>query len=312
MGCPGKCDGCERCGAKLGAYTQAPPLAFAGWRLRLGGNPPGGQYHGYLGAEHRVDERVSLGPSPWDFFNPGETDVNGIYRSPGETPPSANPNREMNTIVVPHTRRRAGYAVVPGAYSHLGMMFDPCAQVPAQYRASCSASPYEIPDGPTAPAPTPAPAPRPVFPVIPISNVRYATPYFVRAGIYSTGSTQSVLQPPPAESPSPAPSVQNAPPPPTMYRDAAGNLTSDWHNPYSLYLPEGVQIQPSPIVNANTSLTPGPGQTATSVPSSSVQGNAVSPASWFTDPTQSLISGIPNWGIVAAAAAAFFLLKGRR
>lgn len=35
-------------------------------------------------------------------------------------------------------------------------------------------------------------------------------------------------------------------------------------------------------------------------------------SSWFTDPTQELISGIPNWGIMLAIAAAAMLMKGKR
>jgi hypothetical protein len=31
--------------------------------------------------------------------------------------------------------------------------------------------------------------------------------------------------------------------------------------------------------------------------------------SWFTDPTQELINGVPNWGLVAGGAALIFLLK---
>ena len=315
MACAQKCGNCAGCG--MSGYTKAPPLAFAGWRLRLGGNPPGGQYHGYLGAE----SRDAFGTSPWDFFSPGHTAADGVYRSPGETPPSANPNRETNTVVVPHARQRVGYAVVPGAFSTLGIMFDPCAQVPAQFRSGCNTPPYEIPTGPAvvpaprsissgpvvaAPIAIQAPAPKP------ISNIRF--PIYSGSElspIVITGSTQRVLQPPPVDVPQPSPVIDNAPPPPGMYRDAAGNLTSDWHNPYSLHLPES--IQPAPIVAADTSLTPGAGQTTTSIASGPVAGNAVSTSpSWLTDPNQELISGIPNWGIVAVALGAFLLMKGRR
>jgi len=31
---------------------------------------------------------------------------------------------------------------------------------------------------------------------------------------------------------------------------------------------------------------------------------------WFTE--QTLINGIPNWGLLAAAVGAFFLMKGKR
>jgi hypothetical protein len=90
--------------------------------------------------------------------------------------------------------------------------------------------------------------------------------------------------------------------PPNTYRDAAGNIVTDWHNPYVLYLPQSPT--PAPTVAADTSPTPGAGQTPTSP-------NATA-ASWFTDPSQELINGIPNWGLIAAAAGAFLLLGRRR
>lgn len=321
MRCPGNCGGCAGCGEKLGAYTEAPPLAFPGWRLRVGGNPPGGQYHGFLGADH-AERR--LDPSPWDFFNPGHTAADGVYRSPGETPPSANPNRETNIVVVRHQRRRAGYSVVPGAFSNLGYIYDPCEDLTDQERAilslPCPSLYYPAP-APVTPAPKPAPvavAPAPVpIPVAPapkpVSNIRYS-PVFEHLPAIApvvSASTQPVVQPPPTQVLQPAPVVDNAPPPPGMYRDAAGNLTSDWHNPYSLYLPE--TIQPAPTVAASTSLTPGAGQMATSVTGGSVQGNAVTALpSWLSDPSQELISGLPNWGLVAIAGAALLLMKGKR
>jgi hypothetical protein len=38
---------------------------------------------------------------------------------------------------------------------------------------------------------------------------------------------------------------------------------------------------------------------------------AVALPSWFTDPTQSVVTGIPNWGLVAAGLGALLLLKRR-
>jgi hypothetical protein len=40
---------------------------------------------------------------------------------------------------------------------------------------------------------------------------------------------------------------------------------------------------------------------------------AASSPSWFTDPSQELITGIPNWGLLAAGAAlAFFMMRRGR
>src|SRR5690348_13728411 len=196
MNCAHNCAGCAGCG-KLGAYTQAPPLAFAGWRLRVGGNPPGGQYHGYLGAAPRW-----AGASPWDFFNPGHTSAaDGVYRSPGETPPSANPNRETNTVVVPHTRRRAGYSVVPGAFSNLGLVMAPIAPIrlPIYPSPKPPVQPFRVDGG--------FPAPKPPIPGI-------HTNYIL------TGATSAVPQTPPTDSPAPAPTVPMNCPPAGTYRDA--------------------------------------------------------------------------------------------
>jgi len=185
-------------------------------------------------------------------------------------------------------------------------MIDPCANVPDAFHGACEASRGTV----VTAVQTPIALPKPVAPVIQAPVFEHTPPVSM---LPITGSTQPVVQLPPIDIPRPAPVVQNAPPPPGTYRDAAGNLTSDWHNPYSLYLPDSVQIQPAPIVAASTALTPGAGQTPTSIPSDAVSGNAVSAGpSWFTDPSQELITGIPNWGILAAAVGAYLLLKGRR
>jgi hypothetical protein len=47
-------------------------------------------------------------------------------------------------------------------------------------------------------------------------------------------------------------------------------------------------------------------QSATTVPAAPAVATA---PSWFTDPNQSLITGFPNWGLLAIAGGAFFLLK---
>lgn len=39
---------------------------------------------------------------------------------------------------------------------------------------------------------------------------------------------------------------------------------------------------------------------------------AASAPSWFTDPTQDLITGFPNWGLVAGGFLAIWLLKGKK
>ncbi len=270
--------GCECNG--MGSYGAIPPLAYAGWRLSLPGSPRGGQYHGYLG-----------NASPWDFANPGSYSPAGIFRSPGEVPPSANANKVTNIVSEPHAVQRVGQAEVPGA---LGMMpmyrMDDADIVRLPNRVS--PVPPIVARPPITPPVVISPTPHPIpFPV-PARTPVVTQPPTTTIPTTGTGATSKVTQPPPA-SPAPTSMVCDQG---SMYKDAAGNWTCDWHNPYSLYLP-----QPSPVVAADTSTTPTAGQT-TAVP-----------ASWFTDPAQELISGIPNWGLVAAAGVGLMLLmRGKR
>lgn len=118
-----------------------------------------------------------------------------------------------------------------------------------------------------------------------------------------SGSTSVVDQYPPLP-PGSAPTV-SGPCAPGQYQDAAGNCTSDWHNPYSLYLPN----PPSPTVGAPTPLQlTQPGTILDSTGASTT----VASTSWFTDPTQEIISGIPNWGIAAAAGALVLMMMRKR
>lgn len=51
----------------------------------------------------------------------------------------------------------------------------------------------------------------------------------------------------------------------------------------------------------------------TPIASSTISAPATSDwATWFTDPTQEVISGFPNWAVVGAGALAFFLFTGKR
>ncbi|HEV2471877.1 MAG TPA: hypothetical protein VGS41_04385, partial [Chthonomonadales bacterium] len=102
--------------------------------------------------------------------------------------------------------------------------------------------------------------------------------------------------------------------------DSSGNCTTDERNPYVLYLPQ--QQQSSPVVSAPTSATPSAGQSFCASGEYDTSGNCIAAAptvaatpaaSWFTDPTQELITGVPNWGLVAGAGLALMLLmRGRR
>jgi hypothetical protein len=92
--------------------------------------------------------------------------------------------------------------------------------------------------------------------------------------------------------------------------------------PIRRYLP-GTQPHPvvtatgSPIPQPSTRPAPVPGaltaaQTAATESSQEAVATAPDTPSWFTDPAQEIISGIPNWGLVAAGAGALFLFSGKK
>jgi hypothetical protein len=116
--------------------------------------------------------------------------------------------------------------------------------------------------------------------------------------------------PPPGTITSPAPVTPDRCHP-WQARDAAGNCTDMWHHPY----PVSNVPAPSPTVPAPTSGTPSAGQTGCVTGQFDAQGNCITSTvpgttteSWFTDPTQDVIPGVPNWGLVAGGAAAVFLM----
>lgn len=120
------------------------------------------------------------------------------------------------------------------------------------------------------------------------------------------------LMPSPTAAPVP---VTGNPCPPGQYQDSIGNCTDDWHNPYPVYTP----AQPSPTVPASTAGTPTAGQPGCVSGMYDVSGNCITSTvpgttpSWFTDPTQEIITGIPNWILAAGAAGGLLLLmRGRR
>jgi hypothetical protein len=245
-------------------YSNAPLNAWAGWRLRNPGGPVGGQYHGYIASDEiqdfmgwpagpremfrPMDNPAGLGIYPWQHWDKknwagsplmeGQTVSDFVYRSPGEVRPRPNASGGVNTVVAHQLMRTAGYAVAPGNYRALGAA--PTVATPGAYpwqggpiRAcpawGCGATGLQLPIsnmGPVEP---------PMSPVAPIYTVN---------------------QPPPPGQPAPAPvvgyGVGSSGCAPGQYRDAAGNCTTDWRNPYPLYLPLDNQIAPSPTVQANT------------------------------------------------------------
>lgn len=230
----------------FGAYSTAPLLAWSGWRLRVPGGPTGGQYHGYIASDdivdgygwpqghdetfRPIDNRQNLGIYPWHHWDhgwhgtplkEGQTVSDMVYRGPAELRPRPNASGGINVVRAVQQTRTPGYAVAPGNYKTLGA-------VPAIYDPVCPAWGCAGPRFPlsvqTLPPASPAPAP-------------------------------TVNQPPPPTYPQPSPTVTMDGCAVGQYRDAAGNCTSDWHNPYPMYLPLDTAISPAPTVAASTSPT---------------------------------------------------------
>lgn len=288
----------------LAGYTAAPFNAWSGWRLRIPGGPIGGQYHGYIASDDIVDgvgwpaghdetfrptpseELRALGgiPSqPWDSvwggipLDEGENVSDYVYRSTAELRPRPNASGGTNVVRGMQTRRSPGFSIAPGNYRGLGMMYE----TPIIEAGPWGAGP--VPARTWFPPYFPRPIGRPVPPI------RLAPP--------SNGATSVVNQPPPpSPTPAPAPSVSNP-----GYVDAAGNYTTDWHNPYVLYLPQSPR--PAPTVAASPEdFLPAQGQPLdTSAPASPSIGD------WFSQ--SSLISGLPNWGVLAGGAVGAFLVS---
>lgn len=250
----------------IGTYSTAPLLAWAGWRLRVPGGPVGGQYHGYLASDDIVDgygwpaghqeiyrpmdnpqNLGHVGIYPWHHWDhgwhgtplrEGETVSDFVYRSPAETRPRANASGGINVVRAVQQERTPGYAVAPGNYRTLGAMPSFVADQPIlagpdqpgfnPYHAICPAWGCGGPRFPFSvqPLPPASPAPAPV-----------------------------VAQPPPPTSPQPSPTVSMDGCAVGQYRDAAGNCTSDWRNPYPMYLPLDSPVSPAPTVAASTSPT---------------------------------------------------------
>lgn len=294
-------------------YTRAPFNAWAGWRLRVPGGPVGGQYHGYLGGIQ--PEEVWGGTA----LAEGETVSDHVYRSPGEVRPRANASGGTNVIHSYQTRRSAGYSEAPGNYRALGAAPADAAGIrrvvavhPADlFKAAPGAStgtPRYL--GPpiragAGDAVVTKPYDPKICPAWGCGSPHWPGPvYSVPGG----GATAVVPQPPPPTTPVVAPVVSDCKQRgPDYFRDAAGNCTNDWHNPYSLYLP--LSPRPSPTVDASPSdYLPSQGQV---VPG--ITPGASAPSSFMDWLSASTIwASAPNGVVVGAGALLAYLLLGKK
>jgi len=281
-------------------YRSAPNFAWAGWRLRVPGGPVGGEYHGYLAG---IQPEAVWGGIP---LHEGETLSDHVYRSPAEVRPRANASGGTNVIRSYQTLRTPGYAEAPGNYKDLGGLglMAPDGQpgrtfAPGTVAPGASTGRPRVPIRQDGDSVVRQPFDHNICPTWgcgPVPPQWYSAP----------GPTATVPQPPPPT----VPVVSNSVSDPTCtqpgyFRDAAGNCTNDWHNPYSLYLPN---YGPSPTVAASPSdYLPSQGQT--------VPGITPAATGSFTDwlSEQTIVPGVANqWILAGGGLLAFLLLKGKR
>lgn len=323
MGC--NCQKCEQCQhEQLSGYTTAPSLAWSGWRLRIPGGPYGGQYHGFIAPDDTIDgmgwpagrseiyreadSKAGLGALPHEAWDPewsgipleeGENLSDYVYRSAPELRPRPNASGGTNVVRAGQARRQAGFAVAPGNYKYLDVGDEPGLGVMLVNGGGRTWWPRYR----TLPAVAPMrPAPIVIDGTLP-STVRYLGP-----PTPAPGATATVPQPPPPSSPAPAPSIPDpACTTPGWYRDAAGNCTPDWRNPYSLYLPQSPR--PAPTVAASPDdYLPSQGQVVPGITPPASTGIM----DWLQQTTLMPSWGVPNWGVLAGGVAAAALLFGGR
>jgi hypothetical protein len=294
-------------------YVEDPALAWSGWRLTLPGGPAGGQYHGYIGPDSAgwaagkdelsapagmnglsaAAEDSSSGPwqDEWGgtIFGESEGHSDYVFRSPGEVRPRPNASGGTNVVRSLQTARSAGYAVAPGNYKGLGVVqVDGWFGVPLPPSPRCGGR-VTLPGG-----------------QVTYMDCARPAPFIIQRE--GPGATATVTQPPPPSQPAPAPTVADPTcSQPGYYRDAAGNCTNDWHNPYSLYLPAPQSPRPAPTVAASPDdYMPSNGQVVPGItPSSS------GVADWMSQST--IWPGVRNqWVVGGAVLAALVLLRGGR
>jgi hypothetical protein len=289
-----------------------------------------------------MDDPRGLGTYPWEDWDKqvfggtplmeGDTLSDHVYRSPAEMRPRPNASGGVNTVRAVQLERTAGFAVAPGNYKTLGatprylgppLNIHPFPIVSSGSQGSpvhqvCPAWGCGTPPWMTGPIPVDHTVPLPLCPVTDPTGLNQAClsevgspcpPCTPRAGV--------VAQPPPPTGPQPGPTVPIGPPGSDgcaqgQYRDAAGNCTADWHNPYTMYLPLDNPPGPAPTISANTCptgyvqdpygncLASCPAGTAPDAQNNcqpTTTGAGIS--SWLGQTTPLFGYNVPNWGIAA-------------
>jgi hypothetical protein len=329
----------------LGAYSPVPPFGQHGFRLGIPGGPQGGQFHGRVSAN--PSDLAYHGGIAHNLTVPGGAPHNWastilrqqpyaqyyhdpIYRAPGELPPRPNAAGDLNIFSEPHMPAVPGYAMVPGGLfptSSMGIE-NPHAAIthaaqPRIVRQHPRTAPYAMVRAHRSRGlgATTAQKAGPTYQ--PVGPERITGP----AVPVSLPPTNVTTVPPPGTITSPAP-VINAPtlpsngmcPPGTYLMPGMspncppGELCSQLMTAASC---QPTTAQPSPVVSASTAGTPSAGQTGCITGEYDMYGNCITSTvpgetsdtgDWFTDPTQDVITGLPNWALTLGAGAAFLLL----
>jgi hypothetical protein len=278
---------------RLHGYAASPDFAWQGWRLRIPGTNPGGEYHGFIapdsasgwpagrdeigadglsGYKDSIDTG-SAGPwqkDIWGGMIMGEVDnlSDHVYRSPGEMRPRPNASGGVNTVRSHQTMRSAGYAIAPGNYRSLGALDYGLAMrgplltnggggsmIPVRYLGPPVARP------PLAVAIGPAMAPP------------------------QNGATATVAQPPPPGYPVSSPSVP-------------------------VYSVPPISPAPAPTVAASPSdFVPSQGQTVPGITPGTTPSVISAIQAWLN--SSSVITGVSNWWIAAGIGAALLMFSGQ-
>jgi hypothetical protein len=334
----------------IGAYQAVVDFAYPGWRLTVPGGPAGGHSKGFTHTQAagttilpQDDYEMDRGDgmSSHDSVHASRRNPRGVYRSSAEVPPRPNASGSAATYRGFQTRHHAGQSVAPGSFpadfketgeddflslaENMPHYFTPGDIASSLLGAGFIDNGSEMVRLPGYPISRggpifyqgPMPGPMPVLPAPPPNTVaapaapQYpATPVTSGTGegfAPSTGATSVVNQPPGTLAPAPpspaipvyvAPPISPAPSPIVAtnqvipLNDGSGNY---------LNLSNGQTVPASAVMQ-----NPATGQLSVAPSTSPSFSSALS---WLEQPS-SLFPSIPNWGLVAGAAAAAAMLMG--
>jgi hypothetical protein len=299
----------------IGAYMNTPDFAYPGWRLTVPGGPAGGHYKGFThnygagtdlepGDDYEQDREDGM--SSHDAAHATRRNPRGVYRSSGEVPPRPNASGSAHTYRGYQTKRHAGTSLSPGSFP-ANFIETPEDSLVDGNGWSEAWQPAHTPEKSAGVEGLGIAAYMPVEYGMPADAVAYQN--WLYGKVPAPGATNTIARrivdlPQPAPivytaatpalppmTPAPAPSVASNVVVPA--RDGSGNFVSVATGA----IVPAAQVTQNPITQQYNS-------TAAAAPTS-----LASVENWLTQPS-SFFPSIPNWGLVAAAAAGAMLLMG--